>query len=136
MNSTASRPSNKGDLVITNNNDCSKLLNENYWANVIVNNDLCQATSNLTISNNPYLESLHFYSSSFNNPVGVIISNIPRLSTLTFEMQSFYNTKELVIKSIGMDECRLKDLPSLLSIHFENKVFSMATKFDISSEVM
>ena len=136
MNSTESRPSNKGDLVITNNNGCSKLLNENYWANVIVNSNLCQATTNLTISNNPYLESLHFYSSSFKNPVGVIISNNPRLSTLTFEMQSFYNTKELVIKSIGMDECRLKDLPSLLSIQFGNEAFTIATRFDISSEVM
>ena len=100
VNETSSRPSNKGELIITEENQCNKLLNENYWSYVVVSSLLCTAGANLTILNNPYLEEVTFYRETFKNSQNLVISNNPRLESIFIKESAFQNTNSVIIRGI------------------------------------
>ena len=98
-------------LTVSSDSDCGKL-QEHGWKSITVNSGLCNSmTSNLTISDNPCLESLVFKKNSLRNLNSLVISNNPQLSSIVTENGSwdkesqsynapFENVKSVEISSI------------------------------------
>lgn len=134
-NETVTRPTDMGDLIIANENDCMQLVNGNYWSTIIVNAHTCLLSDNITITDNPYLDRLLFYEHSLLNVSQLTISNHPYLNSILFEDYSFENTYSLILKSKLLIFTSIFDLPLLQSIHFGHYTFVNASIFELSSTV-
>ena len=96
-----------GSLLVSSDSDCSKLY-QNGWTSITVNEGLCNSmTNNLTISDNPCLESIVIKKNSLRNLNSLVISNNTQLSNIVTEDGEdwgfngpFYNVKSVEISSI------------------------------------
>ena len=100
-------------LTVSSDSDCEKLF-ENGWKSITVNEGLCNSmTSNLTISDNPCLETIVIKKNSLKNLNSLVISNNPQLSSIETEdgdggwsgndsrnTGAFYYVKSVKISSI------------------------------------
>ena len=68
-------------LTVSSDSDCAKL-HQDRWTSITVNQGLCNSmTSNLTISDNPCLESIVIKKNSLKNLNSLVISNNTQLSS-------------------------------------------------------
>ena len=76
-------------LIITSESTCNKLL-LNGWKSITVNEGLCNSmTNNLTISDNPCLESIVVKKTSLKNLNSLVISNNIELESIMTEDSVF-----------------------------------------------
>ena len=104
-------PVDPGVLIVSNNNDCDKLL-QNGWITITVNEGLCNSmTGDLLISNYLSLESIDIKRDSLRDLNKLVISNNPKLTSIVTEYGSwdssamhyhapFENVKNVEISSI------------------------------------
>ena len=73
------------DTIISDDSDCNQLL-ESGWKSITVNEGLCNSlTSNLILSDNPWLESIDIKKNSLKNLNSLVIINNTQLSSIVTE---------------------------------------------------
>ena len=88
------RPTCKGSLTISSNNDCHKLF-ENGWSFITVNNGLCNGIYDTsTLSRNPCLRSIVIGNNCFSYTNSFLIESVPFLESIVVGNNSFTKHKE------------------------------------------
>ena len=88
-------------LTVSSDSDCEKL-QEHGWKSITVNSGLCNSMrGNLSISNNPCLQSITVNGQSFYNLNSLTIENNPQLTSInTVGTYAFWYTTTLTLSSI------------------------------------
>ena len=103
---------------------------------------------NLSISNNPYLETMYFSFNSSKNLHSLTVSNNSRLRTIStqhgkggifycnYNLGTFINVPTVTFSSISFFFCFIFDLPNLTSFYFGNCTLLYTTTLVLSSSII
>ena len=135
-------------LLVETEEDCG-LLSLPIWREIYVNPGLCNSyTDDLSISNNPYLETMYFSFNSSKNLHSLTVSNNSRLRTIStqhgkggifycnYNLGTFINVPTVTFSSISFFFCFIFDLPNLTSFYFGNCTLLYTTTLVLSSSII
>ena len=145
--SSTQEPTNS-TLLVETEEDCG-LLSLPIWREIYVNSGLCNSyTDDMSISNNPYLETMYFSFNSSKNFHSLTVSNNSRLRTITTEhgkggifycnynLGTFINVPTVTFSSISFSFLFTFDLPNLTSFNFGNCSLVYTTTLVLSSSII
>ena len=88
------------DLVISDESECSKITQDNWYSITILSGNCNSLTNDIILTNQTCLQSLHIQKDSLQNINSLVISNNNNLEHILFGRNSLTSVKEITISSI------------------------------------